>query len=699
MTIQFLQQADGFFWSLLIAAILTLFWIISAIREEHKLLILISIRICVFAILLFLLLQPKLSWIDHYEFPLRWNIYADRSVSMGYHQSLSSDSYIESVNSFFSEAEIKDSETQNYYFDHKIYKPDETTVVLSGEATDLGKVIDHIDETESALNGAIIITDGQITKGEQKQSKLKHLSIPIFTVGVGDTIPLVDVAIQLIEAPTVVIKGEEMDVNVTLASHGRINDRVNILLYRGKKLIGSKNVQLHGDGSLTNARFKVTPQLLGENDYFIKTSVLADEININNNSQRFLVTVLKDRYKVALITGSPNFNTGPLKKIIKEIPRVELDHFVQQGEKFIPSINEFWSNSHELIVFENFPLSPISKRWKQILAKKIVSQSSSLFMFAGPNTNKKSIESLYPFFHVQSSQDTFDDSKHKQWIWSSESGIFHQISSEMITANVEADLFPPLYPKIMIDPEDNISGLAYYENSTIPLLVSGEVDGLRSGVWTSSEFSTLYYKMTESDHHNISISLLHNLFSWLLRTSGENELYFRINKDIYQQGEEIHIVGSPYGQIGKDLSSITGYISLKSKNNSLATYELLFNPMNEQWETKFLAGKPGLYNYEIILQDKNNQSIQSGSFIIDESQIELNQVSLNKTILQSISSLTNGKYIPWESRAELLNNIYTNHKQEMLIKSARLTENITAIIILILILSIEWYIRRLIGLT
>ena len=107
MTIQFLQQADGFFWSLLIAAILTLFWIISAIREEHKLLILISIRICVFAILLFLLLQPKLSWIDHYEFPLRWNIYADRSVSMGYHQSLSSDSYIESVNSFFSEAEIK----------------------------------------------------------------------------------------------------------------------------------------------------------------------------------------------------------------------------------------------------------------------------------------------------------------------------------------------------------------------------------------------------------------------------------------------------------------------------------------------------------------------------------------------------------------------------------------------------------------
>ncbi len=321
-----------------------------------------------------MMLQPKLSWKDHYQFPLRWNIYADRSVSMGYHQTLSPNSYIDNVNSYFASAVKNDKETQNYYFDYKVYNANEKSFVLDGEATDLGKVIDHIEEVESELVGAIIISDGQVTKGEQKQSQLKDLSIPIYTIGVGDTIPLVDVAIQALEAPTVVIIGEEMEINVTISSHGRVHDRVNVLLYKEKKLLGSKFIQLQGDGSLSNAKFRIAPQTLGENNYIVKTSVLADEINIKNNNQFFQVTVLKDRYKVALITGSPNFNTGPLKKIIKNIPRVELDHYIQQGEKFISSINKFWSTSYELIVFDNFPLAPISNRWQQISKKNSISE-------------------------------------------------------------------------------------------------------------------------------------------------------------------------------------------------------------------------------------------------------------------------------------------------------------------------------------
>ena len=699
MSIQFLQQADGWFWSFLFAVVLTLFWIITAIRNEHKLMGLIAIRICVFIVLLIMMLQPKLSWKDHYQFPLRWNIYADRSVSMGYHQTLSPNSYIDNVNSYFASAVKNDKETQNYYFDYKVYNANEKSFVLDGEATDLGKVIVHIEEVESELVGAIIISDGQVTKGEQKQSQLKDLPIPIYTIGVGDTIPLVDVAIQALEAPTVVIKGEEMEINVTISSHGRVHDRVNVLLYKGKKLLGSKFIQLQGDGSLSNAKFRIAPQTLGENNYIVKTSVLADEINIKNNNQFFQVTVLKDRYKVALITGSPNFNTGPLKKIIKNIPRVELDHYIQQGEKFISSINKFWSTSYELIVFDNFPLAPISNRWQQILAKKLVSQKSSLFLVAGPNTDNKSAESIYPFFHVQHSKNIIEDNKSRQWYWSENDLILKYLDNDLFDPNNNENLFPPLHPKIFIETGDNISTLAYYVNSSIPLLVSGEVEGLRSGIWTSSDFSTLYYKMTESEHQDISGSLLNNLFSWLMRTSGENELYFRVNKNLYQQGEEVHVVGSHFDNDSKDISSLTGYITLSSEENTPITYELNYNPVNEQWETRFLAGKPGSYSFEITLENENDIYTQHGSLFIDESQIELNQVSVNNEILQIISSLTNGKYVPWESRAELIGNIKPELKKEIIVKNARLNENIFCLAFLILLISIEWYIRRLIGLS
>ena len=128
------------------------------------------------------------------------------------------------------------------------------------------------------------------------------------------------------------------------------------------------------------------------------------------------------------------------------------------------------------------------------------------------------------------------------------------------------------------------------------------------------------------------------------------------------------------------------------------TYELNYNPINEQWETRFLAGKSGSYSFEIILENENDFYTQNGELFIDESQIELNQVSVNKEILQYISSLTKGKYVPWESRAEVIGNINPELKQEYIVKNARLNENIIGLALLIILISIEWYIRRVIGL-
>ena len=100
----------------------------------------------------------------------------------------------------------------------------------------------------------------------------------------------------------------------------------------------------------------------------------------------------------------------------------------------------------------------------------------------------------------------------------------------------------------------------------------------------------------------------------------------------------------------------------------------------------------------MILENDNDFYTQNGELFIDESQIELNQVSVNKEILQYISSLTKGKYVPWESRAEVIGNINPELKQEIIVKNARINENIIGLALLIILISIEWYIRRVIGL-
>ncbi len=700
MSLQLLNDIDGWFWAILFTSIVVTLWVYVAVKTDRKLSILYFFRIFIFMIVIFLLLQPKLTWKENHQYPLHWNIYVDKSVSMAYHQSFSPQLYLEEIQKYIGSIREIDHDALVYTFDHTIQEYDGQSFELDGAVTDISNVHNHILEAKDDLIGAIIISDGQITKGNTDQNQLNKIHTPIYTIGVGDTIPMIDIAIKSISAPTIAVKGEEMNIDITIISQGKMNDRINVLLYNESNLIGSKYIHLLGDGSLSKAKFRISSNTLGVNKYLVKASVLKDEININNNRLPFEVAILKDRYNIALITGAPNFNTGPIKKSIMGFPRASMDHYIQIGDSFTPSISKFWSKPYELIIFDNFPLKPVSKRWQRIFAKKLVSNKSSLFFIAGPNITSKSAESLYPFLHVSNTRTSLKDNEKTNWYWSENSDYIGQFDSYIFnqSENVQ-NMFPPLTPKLIITPDDEVSTLALYDKTYSPLLVFGEKDGFRSSLWTASDFSTLYYKLTESVSLDYSKILMGNIFSWLMRTSGENELYFRLNKNVFQQGEEIYVSGTHAGFDENDIGNTVGYINLVQDNEILKTFELNYSPTNELWEKRFLAGKPGNYSYSIHMDIGKNSFEQNGHFVIDESQIELNNVFVNDIYLNLVAHQSNGKYVPWKSRAELLAFIHDDVKNEVVLKTATIHENYIAIILIIILLSCEWYIRRFIGLS
>ena len=89
---------------------------------------------------------------------------------------------------------------------------------------------------------------------------------------------------------------------------------------------------------------------------------------------------------------------------------------------------------------------------------------------------------------------------------------------------------------------------------------------------------------------------------------------------------------------------------------------------------------------------------QNGRFIVEESQIELNEVALNSPLLDNLSMKTNGAYYPWASRAELFNKVLPRERQEKIKRSTRFNEETWVLVILIVLLTIEWIIRKRIGL-
>ena len=83
--------------------------------------------------------------------------------------------------------------------------------------------------------------------------------------------------------------------------------------------------------------------------------------------------------------------------------------------------------------------------------------------------------------------------------------------------------------------------------------------------------------------NNIFPEIWSKLFSWLLKTGGDKNLYFRLNKDSYQQGEEILITGS----------SVRDYININ--NQALG--------MVRQWQDMNYGGRHSASTYSDSLPD------------------------------------------------------------------------------------------------
>ena len=223
----------------------------------------------------------------------------------------------------------------------------------------------------------------------------------------------------------------------------------------------------------------------------------------------------------------------------------------------------------------------------------------------------------------------------------------------------------------------------------------GEVKNIRSIVWTSNDLSTIKYNISNSNSNNIFPEIWSKLFSWLLKTGGDKNLYFRLNKDSYQQGEEILITGSSV----QDYINNQAFITIINDSIEINSFELRFNPETVRWEGNFWAPKPGDYNYKIVIQDGlTDPMVQNGKFIVEKSQIELNQVSLNFPLLANISNITEAEYYSWKLRSQLVDKITPIESKRKINKSIVLNENKWVMIMLIILLTIEWVFRKRIGL-
>ncbi len=684
MDFEFLYEADLVLWVILFIGTGLFVYLYKILFNEKWYQLLISYRIIIFFILGIMLLNPVINFSGEKEKKLDWAIFIDNSASIKYHQIPSINAVQLGIQSLVNQLSEKNISYQLYQFADKIQKVNTPKLIGNGVTTNIGILPEKIKQIENQIAGAVIISDGLITEGKNPIKDFQQFDFPIHTIGIGEGSKLVDVMIESIDIPTVVLKSDWVDVNITIQSVGNIGDRLSVSLYNNSELQGSKHIRLMGMESKKDVNFRFRPKEIGKQQYEVRISSVEDEIDIQNNRQEFSLLVLKDQYKVALLTGSPNKNTSVLKRKLKNNPRVALDHFIRITEtRFRPAIKSFWESPYELIIFDNYPIKPLSSDFVRILGKKLLSNQSALFLILGPNQSIVSLNGITSILGVVTEDSTIESNR-----------FYWEFLDEQIDAGGN---FPPLKQSILISGKEASSDTLAVSEKGWPLWLRNQNGNIRTMIWASPELNTLYFHDQKLSQEGSFSAIWNQAISWLLKSGGEHENFFRLNKNRYQQGEMVQITGTqPFEKTQNETENII--INVMHGSTDIITRDISYNIEEQRWIGEFRAPGPGEYNYSIQL-GSNQDSIQTGTFQILESQIELNQVYLNKKLLATISNSTNGQFFVWGSRDSLFNKINPEVRREFKAEIIKFNESRVLLIIMILLLCIEWFIRRNRGLS
>ena len=266
-----------------------------------------------------------------------------------------------------------------------------------------------------------------------------------------------------------------------------------------------------------------------------------------------------------------------------------------------------------------------------------------------------------------------------------------------------SDSYPPQTPIFHLInnfQDQKIKIYAKYIDSEItnPLLVLGEKQFIRFAVWNSIDLSSLKYMLADSDLDFLFESSLKKITNWLMKRNDSSEFIFRTDKNSYQHGESVSLTGVPL-DFSDAMSVNDGIVELYHNNQYIGSKPLFFDLNESIHKANFWAPKPGEINY-IVKINKNleNYEVSRGSFKVQESHVELNRIFLNESKLKNLIIPSGGAFKHWVNNDILINVIEDIQKSKSYTAIIEFRHNYIYICFIILLLSLEWFYRKKIGL-
>ena len=566
-----------------------------------------------------------------------------------------------------------------YNFSDNLY--DDFTIENNGLKTDFTKALSQIKSMfiNKNLSSIVLASDGLNNTGINPIYS-DNLNVPIHTICLGDTNVISDNSIFKVKHNDIVFQGNSFLAEINIKSLKFKGEKLNLSLEYNEKIIYNDELSITSNNQFFKIPVEIPTSEIGLQAFTVKINTIKNEKNIKNNSYKFYVDVINSKYNILLVNDNSHPDVAAFVSVVGTNKDYDLEVTKSDNlQKDLSSYNLIVLHSVNNIEFlnsikENYDI-PIL-----VFCKQDFNKYSSLF----PNINfKKRSSNNEVLSHVNKDFLNFKISTPML-------DLINQsppISTSFGTFNVGSNVDVFIYEKI----GNTIS------NS--PICLFDKNDNQKVGIIFGEGFWRWKLRDYQSNSNNdIFNGLFNKITQHLLIREDKSKFRLLYDKEI-NENEEIIFEAQVYND-NYELENKED-VSLILTNSNKKEFKFIFDKIDDKYLLDL--GNLASEKYSVYAKvDKRNYE-KYGQLTIRPVQIEALSTVADHQLLYNLSNITGGKSFSLSEFNSISNYINkTQNKSSLTTIEDRLKQFIDfemILLILLILISSEWFVRKYNGLT
>jgi len=518
------------------------------------------------------------------------------------------------------------------------------------------------------VRAVVLLSDGRYNTGANPLFTAEALGVPVYTVGLGDSVEPRDLSVQQVFTNEIAYVGTELPVEVRVKSAGYTGGTATLTLRDDNGVVASQQVALAPGTNEYTAGFTYRPRSEGTAKLRADLSGGGEELTAKNNSRATFVRVKSNKRRYVMIAGGPNPDVAFLKRLLSADPNIDVRSYVQRGGgEFIEGKLDAASfRDAESIVLVDFPTASTSPEALRLVKSAAQTSNIPLFVILGNTVDYnrlKELESLLPV--------TFGEPRP------SEMQVFADLTapgrSNPITRVRRMEGWgelPPIFrseTSVRAKAEAEVLASSRLGSTSLddPLIVSRKLGRSRSlvvlgyGIYRWQLLGEGPRAARGEAQPGVLEDFIGNGLRWLAVRDEDKQVRIVPSKQLYNLGEPVRILAQVYDESFNPLSDAEVPVTVQGEGKS---YNLVLAAIGGgRYEATMRNLPAGDYSFAGRAA-ANGREIgrDEGRFSIGEIGLEFLQPSMNAELLRALAARTGGRFYTARASSALIDDILAN---------------------------------------